>query len=66
MRVATPFRQKPTAGQPFDFGEDVHLFIGIHETTQCRGLVVGCGQKANKTTIGNLGLLHAPPRKASR
>ena len=66
MRVATTFRQKTAAGQSLDFGQDLHLVVGIDETAQSWRLVVGGGQKANETAIGNLGLLHAPPRNASR
>ena len=66
MGIAATFGQKAAAGQALDLCEDLHLVIGIDETAQGWRLVVGSGQKTNETAIGNLGLLHAPPRSASR
>jgi hypothetical protein len=66
MRVAATFRKKTTAGQALNLCQDLHLVIGIDKTAQRWRLVVGGGQEANETAIGNLGLLHAPPRNASR
>lgn len=66
MRVAATFRQKSAAGQALNLCQDIHLVIGIDKTAQSWRLVIGGGQEANETAIGNLALLHAPPRNASR
>ena len=66
MRIAPTFGQNTAAGQTLDLREDLHLVIGIDEAAQGWRLVVGGGQETNKTPIGNLGPLHAPPRSASR
>lgn len=66
MRIAAALGQKTPAGQALDLGEDLKLFVRVDETAQRGWLVIGGGQQANKTAIGNLGLPHAPPRRASR
>jgi hypothetical protein len=66
MGIAATFGQKTAAGQALDLCEDLHLVISIDETAQGWRLVVGGGQETNETAIRNLGLLHAPPRNASR
>ena len=66
LKIAAAFGHQAAICQPFEFGQNFGLAVGIDQTSQGRGLVMGGRNQTDKATIMDRADLHAPPRSASR